>query len=45
MKIIKKNDLEILSMEVNESKIAIMFKEIISNKIVNELHDKLIIKK
>lgn len=45
MKLIKKNDLEILSMEVNESKIAIMFKKIISNEIVNELHDKLIIKK
>lgn len=44
MKLIKKNDLEILSMEVNESKIAIMFKKIISNEIVNELHDKLIVK-
>ena len=42
LNIIKENSLEILSMEVNESKIAIMFKEKVSNDILNLLHDKLI---
>ena len=42
MKIIEKNKLDIISMEINESKIAIMFKEIISNDIVEQLHKALI---
>ena len=42
MEIIKRNKLEIISMEINETKIAIMFKKIISNKILEELHENLI---
>ena len=42
MEIIKQNKLEIISMEINETKIAIMFKKIISNKILEELHENLI---
>lgn len=42
MKIIKKNKLNIISMEINETKIAIMFKNVISNEILEELHKALI---
>ncbi len=42
MEIIKKNKLNIISMEINETKIAIMFKNIISNEILEELHKALI---
>ena len=42
MKIIEKNKLDIISMEINEAKIAIMFKEIISDKILESLHNELI---
>lgn len=42
MKIIKKNKLNIISMEINETKIAIMFKNVILNEILEELHKALI---
>ena len=42
MKIIEENTLSILSIEINESKIAITFKEIISDKILDEFHKALI---
>lgn len=42
MKIIKNNDLNILSIEINEAKIAIIFKYIISDAILSELHKTLI---
>ena len=42
MKIIEDNKLEIISMEINEAKIAIMFKEIIPNEILEQLHNALI---
>lgn len=42
MKIIEDNKLEIISMEINEAKIAIMFKEIISDEILEKLHNALI---
>ena len=42
MKIIEQNKLEIISMEINEAKIAIIFKEIISDEILEELHKALI---
>lgn len=42
MEIIKKNKLNIISMEINETKIAIMFKNVISNEILEELHKALI---
>ncbi len=42
MKIIEQNNLNILSMEINEAKISIMFNEIVSNNIIEELHKVLI---
>ena len=42
MDIIKKNKLDIISMEINETKIAIMFKNVISNDVLEELHKALI---
>ena len=42
MKIIQDNNLDIISMEINEAKIAIMFKEIIADKVLDELHKALI---
>jgi len=42
MNILDKEKAEVLSMEVAESKISIMFKEIISNDILQKLHEKLI---
>ena len=42
MKIIENNKLEIISMEINEAKIAIMFKEIIPDEILEQLHNALI---
>lgn len=42
MKIIESHKLDIISMEINEAKIAIMFREIISDEILEELHQALI---
>lgn len=42
MKIIEKNRLDVISMEINETKIAIMFKKIIPNEVLDELHETLI---
>ena len=42
MTIVVNNNLSIISMEINEAKIAIIFKEIISNNILEELHKALI---
>ena len=42
MKIIEDNKLEIISMEINEAKIAIMFKEIIPDEVLEQLHNALI---
>ena len=42
MSVIESNKFDILSMEINESKIAIMFKEIVSNDLVEKLHEVLI---
>ena len=42
MNVIETNKLDILSMEINESKIAIMFKEIVSNDFIEKLHKVLI---
>ena len=42
MKVLEEEKTEILSMEVAESKISIMFKEIISNDILQKLHKVLI---
>lgn len=42
MKVIEENKLDIISMEINESKIAIMFKDIVSNEILEQLHKTLI---
>ena len=42
MKIIEDGKYDILSMEINESKIAIMFKEIVSNDLLEKLHESLI---
>ena len=42
MKIIEKNNLNIISMEINEAKIAIIFKEIVSDNIIEQLHKALI---
>ena len=42
MKILDEEKTEVLSMEVAESKISIMFKEIISNDILQKLHEMLI---
>jgi len=42
MSVIENNKLDVLSMEINESKIAIMFKEIVSNDLVEKLHEVLI---
>ena len=45
MNVLDKNCAEVLSMECAESKISIMFKKIISNDILQELHEKLFIEK
>ena len=42
MEIIKRNKLEIISMEINETKISVMFKKVISDEILEELHKSLI---
>lgn len=42
MEIIKNHQLDIISMEINEAKIAIMFRKIISDEILEELHKNLI---
>ena len=42
MKVLDEEETEVLSMEVAESKISIMFKEIISNDILQKLHEMLI---
>ena len=42
MKIIEKNKLEIIGMETSEAKIAIMFKEVIPNEVLENLHKELI---
>ena len=42
MNIVDRNHLNIISMEINEAKIAIIFKEIISDEILEELHKALI---
>lgn len=42
MDVIKNNKLDIISMEINETKIAIMFKKIIANEVLEELHKILI---
>lgn len=42
MNIVDKNHLNIISMEINEAKIAIIFKEIIPDEIIEELHKALI---
>ncbi len=40
--VLNSRQLDILSMEVNESKISIMFREVISNEILEKLHEMLI---
>ena len=42
MNIIEENKLNILSMEINESKIAIMFKTSVSNAVLERIHNALI---
>ncbi len=42
MKIISDSKLDIISMEINEAKIAVMFKEIVSDEILEKLHKELI---
>ena len=42
MDVIKNNKLDIISMEINETKSAIMFKKIIENEVLEELHKTLI---
>lgn len=42
MNIIGKNKLNVLNMEINECKIAIMFRNIISNNILEQIHETLI---
>jgi len=42
MEIIQKNNLEIISMEINENKISVIFKNVILDSILDELHKKLI---
>ena len=42
MRIVEENKLDVISMEINEAKIAIIFKEIIPDNIVEELHKNLI---
>lgn len=42
MKIIEKNKLDIISMEINEAKIAVMFKTVVSNDVLEELHKELL---
>lgn len=42
MKIIEKNKLDIIGMETSEAKIAIMFKKIIPNEVLESLHKELI---
>ena len=42
MNITQKNQIEIISMEINESKISIMFNKIVSDDILEALHKELI---
>lgn len=42
IEIIEKNNLEIISMEINENKISVIFKNIIPDEFLEELHKKLI---
>ena len=42
IEIIEKNNLEIISMEINENKISVIFKNIIPDEFLDELHKKLI---
>ena len=42
MDVIKKNQLDIISMEINETKISVMFKKVIPDEILEELHKALI---
>ena len=42
MRIVEENKLDVISMEINEAKIAIIFKEIIPDEILEELHKTLI---
>ena len=42
MNVVENEKIDILSMEINESKIAIMFKEIVSNELLKKLHEALI---
>lgn len=42
MEIIEKNNIEIISMEINENKISVMFNKIITDAILDELHKVLI---
>ena len=42
MKIIEQNNLDIISMEINEAKIAIIFKQIIPDEVLDMLHRELI---
>ena len=42
IEVVKNNKLDIISMEINETKIAIMFRKIISNEVLDELHKILI---
>lgn len=42
VEILNNANVDILSMEMNESRISVMFKEIISNTILEQLHEKLI---
>lgn len=42
IKILELNDLEIINLEINESKIALMFNEKVSNNVLEQLHKELI---
>lgn len=42
MEIIQKNKLEIINMEINENKISVIFKNTVSDAVLDELHKKLI---
>lgn len=40
--VLEKNKMEVLELNVTESKISIMFKDTVNDKILNEIHEKLI---
>ena len=42
MKILELNNLEILDIEITESKITLIFKEILNNNVLEQLHQELI---